>query len=692
MSALTWQEQLGTLAHPFTFQFLDQIDARIRYLRSYVSTPRTNSIYVNNSTGNDSNAGTQASPFKTISKVNSILAPNTVVYFASGVEDNSQTGLVINVPHVTIDIYGGTKPAFFNAFSTKVTSGWVNVAGTTWTYATALPVAYVRMTGPQSLGATSGQALPLNIPLAANLYPLVPMSSLADCEANVGTFYTDGASVVAINLGSTAAPPPMEFATTATATLNPVMVNNVDDVLIRGIRSDGFTAGGVNGVGQQSTGSMNNTTVLQQVTVWDSCENYFASYHNFEHTNIGGNGQAGGITLWRNCKAGFMPGGSSGGDNFVDFNAYGGQEGYFDGCVLVAGCLPNPAGSVLAPGAYSASGGPFYAHTAGGTVYPSLEVVRNARLKYYTPYSWVCTPIGGQPDGGNPTLTRVFYIGCSTDSASSLGNMVTSAPIMNVDPGSSQYNGCINCSFDWVVSSSAYYSSPIAGSFAGWAVNCEFNLNVQGKGTQYLTGSSPNSAQFYFCRLRVEGYAMGTIGYSGMTGTTFENCDLVDATESATTGWSIDSSLPVLLNNCYSSHLLTISTTDATPVAANHLHIPRELPVPGSELYQTGKPVSGMPALQYDMDGNPRNLATPNIGPRETAWTPTFNLSCAYTTGGVVVANVYSHATGALAATVTLTETPAASGNYLGTFTATAGTLYDIIYSVGLTEIARGTA
>ena len=99
----------------------------------------------------------------------------------------------------------------------------------------------------------------------------------------------------------------------------------------------------------------------------------------------------------------------------------------------------------------------------------------------------------------------------------------------------------------------------------------------------------------------------------------------------------------------------------------------------GNVCYQAGATYPDGVQLEYDIDWNPRNLATPNIGPREvnpglsviSAQTVRFS----YATGYTLTFKSYTQGSSpTLVQTIALTESPAGSGVYNTITAITLGT------------------
>lgn len=637
-----------TLHDPRSNEFLNYdiptlVNARI----SYSNQPRATTYYVSNSTGNDSNPGTEASPWKTIAKANSVLAAlastptgGLAILFKCGDEWNETAGIENgtwtnhNLTNLTIGSYGtGDKP-FFNDFSLKYTTGWTLVTGTTWQRAETNAIGWFRMTGKLPVATLTGQSLNQRwFGLPANLYPLINMASLADCEANVGSWFFDGSANLYCNLGSTTAPPDCE-----------AVINNShsgvnlfgDGVLIENIRADGWGRDTANGATQQmgiTFSGAANATGWNMVAI--GCEAYFCSTHCLAFYN-GGTGY-GGIATFAHCKGGYTVGDTTTGGATV-INTYsqtGGQETIFFDFECVAGALPfTPASTVLQD--YSDSNcNAFYGHTGAGYQH-SLFIgykIHIDTLQPYLPFNAAVADV--PPTSGNILNSRVFLIELSNDVVATklsweggagwlTGGVLNDCVLINSDV-SSIANPPTNNGF-----------STSAGGWMGYMINSVLSFtNTSSTVAHWINpnANAPYGAQnnilAWNCRFILNGnfnnwnpiYANNT-GYTP----TFINCDWVnlggDISNSAFISAGTAPSSFTITNNCYSPLISWATGTNQqmTETYNSKLYIPEI----SSPLYQNGGVGSDGVRLQYDFYGNPRPFKL-SIGPVEAvgAGTPT---------------------------------------------------------------------
>ena len=708
MSAQTFMQQLGQYPEPWTYAFDAWYYSRINYLAAYCKKTRGAKYYINNSSGLDSNNGTSPStPWKTLAKVQANMAPNTEYSFACGSEWNETVGLTL-AANVSLTTYGSGQPPFFNAFNGKITSGWTLASGTTWQVAAGINnVAYFRLTGNAQPQTLAGLTNYFTGTLGANLFPLWAMSTLAACEANIGTWYFDSAtSVIYFNTGNSGtAPPPCEYLPAGLA--NGVLISQVDGCYVAPIRIDGFGMSGVGGTGGNSE-NMPFYVYLTgtQVAFLDGVQAYYSDAHLIGFLDSPA-GTPGGILLARNCQYGFSMDSSSGNNPVIVYSDSGGQEVYLDGIDYVAGGLPVASPAPPANG-YFWAGQSILVHGA----IPSLVVVNKMRIGAATrclgqdASQMVLSAPPALPSPANAIFivkgTRV-----QTPPAGIASNLV-------ITPFYFGSFGTIWVDCEWeeifdgsnVETYSGYAINQVVD--AGWMVNCDMTFNnIDAHSVVSLNvngGPAPNFQNFSadFCRFTFKG------NWNTGTGNCFliehptanvalRNCDLVmDADTVIGSGHYAPISST---GNAYTSGGFTMTGTnvgfnDPNAVTASSVHPPGYVPLPGDDIYAAATMgIAGGIYPDHDIDGNPRNLATPNIGPREVnaglQVVTTGNLFCQTAPGQTVTANIYPVGSGTLTTSVTMTETPANSGNYVGT--ATIGTPVSVQYVVGGTLVAVQT-
>ena len=154
--------------------------------------------YVDLSTGNDSNAGTQLSPFKTVREAVTVAVASSnteeVVYVSDGLYDNTQSPGAFTIPagkRISI-VATGTAAILASADSSLHT--WT--ADGTGIWKTTRSQAYSMF----NLGVVDAHGLPTPMPTAADE---------ADCKATPGTWFTDGwtslgGTTVWVNTGGSA--------------------------------------------------------------------------------------------------------------------------------------------------------------------------------------------------------------------------------------------------------------------------------------------------------------------------------------------------------------------------------------------------------------------------------------------------------------------------------------------------------
>jgi len=100
-----------TLGEPRKRTFLANVNTLIAARQAYCNQPRAATYYVSNSGGNDSNNGTStATPWKSISKINSFIAANTggnyAILLKNGDNWRTAAGIQVVAPNITIGATG----------------------------------------------------------------------------------------------------------------------------------------------------------------------------------------------------------------------------------------------------------------------------------------------------------------------------------------------------------------------------------------------------------------------------------------------------------------------------------------------------------------------------------------------------------------------------------------------------------
>ncbi len=684
--ALSVTAQLGAAPDPRTLAFRAYAMARIEYLYSYCNQPRTNTYYISESTGLDSNNGTSPStPWKTIAKAQTaIQTANTAVLFECGNEWNETVGLSSAANNITVGSYGTGQIPSLNAFSGKIVSGWTLTTGTTWQVAAVANVGIFRLTGnalPQTL---TGLSPYFTSRLPANRCHLWAANSLAACEAAVGSWYFNSSTnVIYFNTGNSgAAPPPCEYI--VTGTLSGINLSG-DGCLIQRVRADGWGASGVGGAGGQSEQlPILSTAQGTNAVCIDGCETFYSDDHLIGHLAEGATA-SGGITLYRGNRFGLCAESPSGSISLIDFAQEGGQEAWGIDNVQESGSWP-VAGTPPASGYYSGVGQAMYCHAAA-TYTVGFMCMINTRLEQNS--RCVSKDNSGTGNGATPTGNwtgyNVFFIGTRTEKRTEGLGLTIGCPLLLQSTGAMY----IGCKWDDQFAASSVNGYMSTNYLTGRFFDCDLSFTSEGaNAAANLSGNGGPTLidlAMEYCRLTLKGnwYAGNSPGLQTQlnAGSTYSvrNCLLQSISSAAYFAFFSfgTASNMVADNNAYAGAAWANSMDTA---AINLVGTTEdEAPISGSLIYQKGIAFTDGVSLEYDIDWNPRNLVTPNIGPREV--NPGFTVTQAqtvkfgYETGRTLTFRSYTQGSSpTLVQTISLTESPAGSSNYVTSTALTLGT------------------
>jgi len=319
----TWP-QLGT------FALIDRLYRIANYRTATTPRHRTAKRYikvdtVNGSTTGGGGAGTEGDPFKVRhmadlkTLVASIIVSDQTIYLRNGdvfeaAAANSDQSIIIS--QASVSVCGWSDPASPSTVKPQLlgfrtVTGGVSGGGGVYDFAAASVRCYWARAKYTSTDYTGYRTI-----------PYTKASSAANSSATTNSFYDDGATSVRVNVGD------QDVATVqfAYVTSAGIYINNVDDVGLFDLVVEGFglnvpgTAGGGQCIRSDAQGT--NTHLIS------GCEMYWGPYHTGGQfvSNSGGN-VAGGIVTLVDCKLGlFQWDGANGGDCWVGYNYFGGQE------------------------------------------------------------------------------------------------------------------------------------------------------------------------------------------------------------------------------------------------------------------------------------------------------------------------------------------------------------------------------
>lgn len=488
-------------------------------------------------------------PWKTISKANTYIgtwsstSSGLRLRFERNGEWKENSGLALNKAYIAVDDYGtGHKPRFSRFAATYSSGGWALSSGQTYTYerADVNTVAWVRE-------------------VAEVEDCLIKATSVADCEATIGSWYADGSKVYVHSRNNAVLP------TNSAAVSYEAVYDNPTDCGIKitadacraqNIRVDGYGIKAAGGIAEY--GIHFDLAPAGSSCVVVGCEAYFNAAHNLGMA-IDTHGQFTAV----GCRAGWMGGLATTGTNFISYAAGNGHEAIFYDCTAVAGELPSNAISYT----NNVQGGTaFYNHTAGGSNYTALFLAWNCRT---IPHQW-------QTNGCNPAnLTpwsdlvncRAFIVGCQFRHRGTTAKDIAANVSIKFGNLGSQYASYINCVNEarqaWIStysSSTSITSATLDSTF----INCVFDVDMTAipgmglAGRYYSAATSGEVAQYYNCQftIRTSSRATACLGGGGFdyaaSGATVANSIIrIYSALSGRNALGINNSAAQIVNNAY---------------------------------------------------------------------------------------------------------------------------------------------
>jgi len=583
-------------------------------------------IYYFSESGSDTNVGSQAAPFKTMAKLQSVhdaivgSDAKTMFLFKRGGVREEATNIIISKDNIIIGDWsdaGSVNLALprFSYFLLKYNSaGWTLASGNRYTRAETSTV--------RALRNQVNHFSPV----------LIEATSSAECESTSNSFFW-GANVLHINLGGTN-PNTLNLEACADNSNPAFLVGNADKVRIRNIRVDGFgcsaTAGSY-GIKVQNSGPGG----VLKTTVVENCEVFYSGNHCFGH-NEGASGVSGGSCVFLYCRAGLGYNGGSG-TCFVSHNGNGGQETIWHCCEATYGALPQISRGYNAT-TLPRKGTAIFGHSGGGTFKVGLAVVFGLQV-YNNPFGCeVGARLNGDniPDASTLEEVRVFV------NEEMVGNQPCGVLNLGV-----KNHAFLNCNWHVQVMSGISNQIPQDSTCTGWLINC--SLTLEKSNVVWNQGASgPHFFRWWHGLVRVIQPVAGvssmmTISAAQQSGATaapsFVNSVLaMDPIGGITTRIDTRNNSANLSGNAYAG-ILGYTTSgssqgyDADTVAVQLGDPPSLFLIPDatSSLFRTGAAIPGGYEVEYDAHWLPRlNTSAPTIGPlgeKYVTATPTLGLT-----------------------------------------------------------------
>ncbi len=687
--ALLWQQQIGSQwpdPHQ-TPQFLAAVRSRELYMLDYVKAAVASLpvYYFSQSTGSDSNAGTIGSPMQTMAKANSM--PGIQALFLAGDEWNETTGITLTAAG-KIGVYGSGPKPFFNCFSVKIPAASFSLtSGTTWACTVASQLGMIRIQG------RGGNAFPMlafipGTSIGNNLFCFAWATSLANCEASPFPSWFQSGATVYVNLAGTglSSPPAMEGQIGQSVENAGGVSLNADGTWCDGIRADGWGITPASaGWGTLEATGLQSFTSSNQVSLFTRSDSFMGG----SHTYLAYSFSSGGIVVAKNCRSGWTTGTQpTSAATWVNFAQNGGQEAYFFECETLGGMVPygTVGGFVQQNGAMV--GQAWIAHTGVSGTYPSCYISRGCRTRTDA-QNW---PLGGvQPQVAVPSSwasATAFCIGYRA------GHEIPQSYVPpQQGPSVASHllqcfvNGVVNLQCDQVDAAGSVSGNPFYCDAAGSteSISCNFNIRALNGTLSAINFGNLSGASFsmvmHGCGFRLSGQCASVVNWQDypVAGnvTEWKNCTIAIESEGSTFQWNSLSSngTLTLAGNAYFPNL---PTADASAVLLPTFPTGNEIPAPTDGLYQVGVSLGNYPDVQMDVDNNLRILPV-TIGPREVnpglSVTQQQTVKFGYETGRTLTFRSYTQGSSpTLVQTISLTESPAGSSNYVTSTALTLGT------------------
>ncbi len=248
----------------------------------------------------------------------------------------------------------GNKPVWSNfEYNNDNGTGWTST-GTGAYYKTFTQAYWVRLQESVHANLTQGTET-----------IFTKRTSQATVEANNDSFWFDtGALRLYVRIGANLNPA-TNLIQICTSNSKGIRVTNVDGVRVENQIAVGFGMGSFDGGGGPNGASQQYNIHVEvkdnNVCYIEGCEAYYSGHHALGHL-VSGGGNAGGYTLWENCKSGLCRvDGNGEATIFIFYVNDGGHEYIAYDCECLYGGLPDSGRtnwSATAPRA----GLPFYAH------------------------------------------------------------------------------------------------------------------------------------------------------------------------------------------------------------------------------------------------------------------------------------------------------------------------------------------
>ncbi len=325
---------------------------------------RATTYYFSQAGDDTTGDGSQATPWKSITKANTVLAPGVRCRLKRG--DVWRDNVTLNIQGGCVDGYGVGMPPRVTGFLGTIASGgaaWTNATGDRWT---------------TTIATYMGRILETDRPF--RVYKVAV--STAEVEANANSFYYTG-TTMHINAGAGIDPNNIDWEH------NTAWPDSGRDGIVateHGSRIDGvWTDGQGLGLSLAQTWGISAQNINDDVVCITNCHSYFHPRHNLGL--FVGPGASGGKLLIQGCRWGFFD--EAAGSAVANFANDGGHEVLMLDWECCGGQLPSGLTDPV-------TGNAFIAHTSGGLDKVGMHVAINGLIT--RPHGYGALGIGSVND------------------------------------------------------------------------------------------------------------------------------------------------------------------------------------------------------------------------------------------------------------------------------------------------------
>lgn len=481
-----------------------------------VPIDRTNKVYFSAAGSDTLGNGTINNPYKTISKLNQLLAFNptdTMFCLRNGDTFNPTTAITVTSAHNTITNYADINTVFesrprLSYFTLLQYNQWSQYATGTFVASVTPEVSWVRYQND-------------------NQTIFNHVGSVAECVSKQGTFYYDLGthSLYVHNFGDKSLTNTQQrIQYVPKNQLEGIIIQDADDVRIHNVIIEGFGAGTPGDLSYPGYGIDPRVSGTMR-TVITNCDIFYSGRHNI--TKGTGSGSSGGSLVVANCSFGAT---INDGINVVSYAGGGGQELIAYKNKYYSCNLPSP----LRPNLYGGGfGAPNLAHTGGGAgQYVAVFICKDNEIVPGQNQPSLMSNCSNLATVNDISQYRAFVIGEKALARRQTAydqTAPTTNGLINYGLGATN-NAFINCIVEcrtmWCTYGANY---PLVNSSAGLWLNSKITFdwsyagspyqwtsNIYGAGNWQSNPVTQLTSSFYFCDFEfiIPGDT-GTVGFCG---------------------------------------------------------------------------------------------------------------------------------------------------------------------------------